>query len=989
MTLRKQVPMALILVAASLWPVQPHAQVTQPDPRIYELRHLTSIQRSKLWLPSFPSETMQVGDTHDVGGDTLYEFTLPLQHVPLLIGSSAYTNPHLTQATPAMLRGEVVDGHIAGLISTSQSARRPIVRINTGGFHVTLHVERGRLASLYGGTLQVNDTEITITNSTELVIRGTSTVGTLAFGGKGLSLRDAQVSIGDGLVAPASLRGDAGSGFTLDLGSNDLRLVAGTLSSTQAVAIPPIPSWKVDGLEAEGVTAAKMTSVRVSVDHGRVVGTAAKVRLKATSLKHDAVPKAESTPADVVSINQIEGLVPASRTRLAFNDPAIAGLSYAASTFRYFGSDGSERVSGAGSIDVQRLTDATIDGRVTIPQPSLPRVAAALSGVDARDLVVRFKGPKSSLQIDGELSPRSIQMGALSLRDLPAKLVSFTTSAESPIAFHIRGDGGKVSIGSGPAADATAYFEGALSRFAAAGQLDSAATPPLTLLPGSLSALVSNVVTPIASLLGGMPQFADNAFELAAPAAVTSNGGQVVGDIELRTGKLTIPGSHFKPDPSGGEFVLDPIASEGAVTLGYDLAKPRIRLESGRLTLAPIRISQSSPFPVTIGELTITSPSLEVGSLSLQGSDQSIMLDADSIAIGIGTFKHDRPPRISGTIAQPVTVASAHGVIPLDADRIDLTGIEVHDARLLAGDIHYDTGDGVMVNAGSADLRFMQLSDKAATGGFDLSNASVAMQSVVEGSARINRATFAFDGPKDAMSGNGHMELAGLHVVHHSGQPLISQCSTPFHMKLEGSVGPSTIDVKLANGKPAYQAGIGTINAGLVSEDDDYRCEWDSEPFEIVHEVRISFPYPCGFFSICTGWTILVPRVTAQVHWLAEVFALKADVTVDGTQVRSNGSGGLALCGARLTRAGPVLIAASYHPTYPDTHNVFLNIPRDLLRGAATLLEGSIASITGTSLAAVVTLGGGVPLAAECRAQTMANLAPAPAETTEATGGER
>jgi len=971
---------ALLAFALLLYPL---SSVSQQPPSqndaVFALQQLTNLQRGKLWLPDLPAGSVTVGSTRDFQGNVLFDFTLKLRDAPILIGKTPYTAVTVTNTTPFMLRGNVAEGEIKGSIAAVNTARTPMLRIPAGGFDVTLADTRGRLTPLYGGELMVNERVLKLTNTTELVITKSSASGVLEFDGPELAIRNVALNLGGGAIdSRPAMRASGNARFSIDLGSNALRLIRGELSTTTRTTLADAADgWDLAGARFGNVSQASVAKVSVRAANRGVTAQLTTTRFNAASVDH-ATPRIHATLSSAVTVRELSSPVKQSAEVLAIAEPRLKTVRVEASLIEYFGDVSEPKASGAGVIELASLDSGSLKGSTTFRKPKIPLLSGALSRADVSELFATFDGPKAKPRIEGALSFAEVGIGALSLSNLPDRVAKFVVRDGRPIDFELEVKRGVAALGP-LQRDASRLFQGAIASLAAKGDLDPTLAAPIRITPGTLRGVLTQFRAISPSLLGGSPSFLNDEVVLRAAGEVAS-GAQARGAITLSTGKLTIPGVLLKPAGGSGTFVLSPIVSEATAELAIDLAEAAVRLTRGKLTLAPIEITQESPFDVTVANVTMSAPSLKIGSLAIEAVGDKLALDLTDIAIGIGRFSHSQSPRLSGTLAAPVTIATIHGDLVPSAQRIDFENVEGTGVALSASDLQFVSPDGLTLDISTANVRFAKINGAEATGSLAFGSGSVQLQSAAEGRAAISGAVLVFSGPKDKLNGSGSINLDGIQLVHHSREPLLPDkgCAS-FPMRLSGSVSPTSIAIVLRDGVPSFQANLGSIEAALSDETDNYRCEYDQRVITIP-EIRISYKYPCGFFKFCDGSIVLVGEQAIQVHWVAEVFELKADVRIDGAQIRSNGASGLTVCGAKLTRVGQPLIAASYHPNFPSTGNPLLDLPRDILRGTAALFEGTLFTTVGGAGALFVNMTGGIPLAASCPAESIALATPIDAQ---------
>jgi hypothetical protein len=961
----------VVAFAVLLYPISSGSQPRSQNDAVYALQQLTTLQRGKLWLPAFPAGSIVVHDTVDYQGNILFAFEMKLSDAPILIGKSSYAMAAVTQSTPYMLRGTVTNGSITGFIAALNTSKTPMLRIPPKRFNVTIASTRGRLTPLYGGELLVNDRSLTLTNTSEIVITPSSARGVLEFVGSKITLRNVALNLGGGVTdARPTLRSDANARFSIDLGSNLVKLVGGELSAdTRTALADAADGWDLAGARFGGVSQASVGTITIRSTN-RVVGQMTSTRFNASSLDH-AAPHLHATPSATVTVRQLSSPVKYSTEVLALDEPELKDARIDASKIEYFGENAEPNVSGAGLIDLSTLSAEWINGSTTFRSPRVPILSGALSRADVSELFATFRGPKAKLRIDGALSFAQVGIGALSLSDLPDRVAKFIVGGGPGIDFEVDAKRGMAALGL-PEKDAQRLFVGRIAAFAAKGDLDPTRAAPIRISPGTLRGALKQFRAASASLFGGTPSFLNDEVLLSAAGEIAS-GVRARGAITLNTGKLTIPGAHLKPSGSSGTFVLSPIISEGGAELAIDLAEPAVRLTRGVLSLAPIEITQEAPFDVTVANVMVSAPSLKIGSLTIAAVGDELTLDLVDTMIGIGTFNHSQPPRLSGKIAQPVTIRTVHCKLVPSAQQIDFVDAEASGFVLAARDLQFVSPDGLVLDISTADVRFARISTTEATGSLGFGRGSVVLQSAAEGRAAINSATLIFSGPKEKLNGSGSIDLDGIRLVHQSSEPLLpDKCpGSPFPLRLSGSVSATSVAIALHDGVPTIQANLGTIDAGLASQSDRYACEYDQKVVTIP-EIRLNYGYPCGFFDWCEGSIVLVGEQSVQVHWVAEVFQLKADVRVEGAQIRSRGGSGLTVCGAKLTRVGNPEIRASYHPNVPSSGNPILDLPRDILRGTAALLETSLLQTVGSAGSLFVNMSGGIPLVADCPTESVA-----------------
>ena len=406
-------------------------------------------------------------------------------------------------------------------------------------------------------------------------------------------------------------------------------------------------------------------------------------------------------------------------------------------------------------------------------------------------------------------------------------------------------------------------------------------------------------------------------------------------------------------NPDQGYVLQAPMRTQGVATLRFDVGSGAAKLQSAQIIADAISgRALSTVTPVEIGGITLASPSVALGHLSVMVADGLGSVEGEGLHFEASTVTHPGIPYWSVKLnaGDGVTVPK-FGATAKDTEKsLNVAGASMEGLKISGASAEFRSADGFSISGRSFTVSADKLSEEAvsngaiaiADGNFAISTTNPT--STVTASSKFNGFNISMNGEKDSISGAGAIAFSNISVGGSFVVP-IGKCGAGSGWKLRGAfdLGQLNVGLTMTGGKVS---GTATANSGkaYIVNDGDSSCGWD-ESYTIVEEQWAEFN-ACPPFS-CNVKTIIVPAIKGEIYWEAHLTKLNVSASVQQATIAVGGAGGGRVCVKQVLLNPPVIIA-SYIPTIRKGGFV-QNLVHDLIGAIGASIESPLATSFGTA----------------------------------------
>lgn len=875
-----------------------------------------------------------------------------------------------------ILEGTLTHGRIDGEV------RDPTMRVGgglafdveVGGLQLTLGNIRSNLKPLYGGTLDLSGRKVWIEATEKIEIRPFEISGRVGFETSGVTLVGARIDLmGDGsqMLFDLAARDPEKIYLDLNLGDGAFRLAGGELVAkgieSDAREFRHCGSQVIgDGLKVD-----RLALVGQPTDQPLIDATG--LRFANAAISHQTSPLFEASAPNGVQIAALEAKAGSTEDFLSLSGISLVGIRFDAAQLSLVRA-GVRQIVGSGLVSLDHLTVDTMSGKLEVRGPTIAAVASTFASATTPNMTVSFSGAKNDLDVSGNVAVSGASLATLAFGGLEEP-VRFA-SGEDGISFEVEAPGMAGNVEFHDPALGGVKIAAELQRLAATGRIvENDGRIQLAIPAGGFELDLLATAVSETALYGAAPLFGGALLGFGNSTAVTIAEGNAEGALVAAVEGFAVAGAGLRLSNKGAGFRLNkPLQTGAQASVGYELATSSMFLHQGNLTVEDLDLATDPAGLVALADLDLETPRLKLKKLELNADGGVAKLRAEELEFSAERFTHRKAPEVSGVLEEPVTIAAIAGDLPKNLSALEFTQESLSGVHAAVRNAEYLTPDGLSISAARVQLDLGLLTRERADGSISIEGGKIYVEdfaslgnggeSRLSGQAALQSAQLSFEGSKDEPTGNGTMHITSVGI---SGElPVaIENCARqPFWMGIQAGMTGAEFEIELADGELTGAFGVESATAS-VGDTGYYRCEFDKR--HTIAEATWMHVNPC-WPGECTIKTILTPKVEADVHWIMEVHEFKATGAVRDVKARLAGESGLQLCGAKL-ELEPAMISANYHPNVRDTGNPITNLPRDIIRGVATVIESSLATQLSFVISAITKSGGGYQLFRGCPAQ--------------------
>jgi len=759
--------------------------------------------------------------------------------------------------------------------------------------------------------------------------------------------------------------------FNLDVSSGEMQLFEGILRAGESSG--SAMNWQAAGLD---FSSSELRSKRLKVDvkSHEIVATFDDLEIQCEDLFHEGVPSFRVDPSGPINATALSAMGTQTQDDLSLATFVWKDLVMEGEHVSVLRADATSSLQGAARIELSSLSDTRIEGSADFPDPDISALTVLALIENPENLHLNLSGLKNALAVDGGLEYDNLSFGKLLIDSPLLQPLTFRLSdsgdvgqARFEVGIKIDSAGAMFKMGDQTGVDGEFSLQTELLELDLGFAIvlgDGPDNPRLEISKGEFSAGIAATATNSPVLFGAPIAMAGVSASVSVPSPVTVTANMTDGSIDVSVDGIVATGGEmtFSAEDQTTFRIESPLSTSAGATVGIDLASGRYHLREASFVLNDLVASSSAATGVDVAGMQVTSPRLSIGLFELKVHDsegrftlQDLRFEADSITIA-------GPPMISLESAPGLEIPRLEARLFSD----QTSALAVLDARAFNLDIEvpkatFVSPDGFRIVGRAASLVAEEVALDRVTGKIHIEGGSLAVASPSEnvtGSATFREFDLSIVKTPDDLTGDGSIHIESL-KLEAKDRLEVGQCSNNDQWKLKAiaEFGGSDIILSLSED---HLSGTAQLSSGSVEiADDGYsRCEWD-EDIVLWEKQEAVVDIPCF-----NGWEIhncrhritLVPEARAKIHWVAELHDLSAKARFSDISVALDGDNGVRVCPEKIT-LDPPYIVANYHPNVRSSSVPIVgNLLRDLIRGAATLFESTLASSLGTNAAALVYL---------------------------------
>jgi hypothetical protein len=746
--------------------------------------------------------------------------------------------------------------------------------------------------------------------------------------------------------------------FSVDVADGRLRFVDGQCDAS-SIPLPP-GTLRLAGLELAN-KALKAGLVRLVGQPTTPTLSVERITGIVDTVSH-AAPRVTLKTSKEVTVRALAGTVD-SNTEGEIRFGTATWNDFAATGTIAYGEPSA--ITGTGELAIRQLSDTNLDADLRVTDPLLPLLAGVVA-VDTARLEVTANGRKEAPSISGAAQIKTIRIASMAVAGATEPLTFNSTPGHTPdgslpFAWDLKTPAGRLMLGNPSGQNVT--LQGQLSRFVLKGRLLFPG-PQVVIDPGGLVAEISAQASVSEMVLGSPVRFVSARLGATAPDGFTVSMESSKGFIDLETAAVIVatPSLAFA-DPNKNFIIQAPLATSGQTTFRFDVANGHTTIRSASIHAKSVTAKALADQPVRVADLVLDAPFVTLAALDAEFKDGEGTAVLTNLAFQAKSVKHTAAPEWAAEFAdaQGFRLPTARARLTESDKALNAVDGVVEGLSLTAATGSYRSADGFTIRGQNIAVTADKLSEthvmkgRVALGAGDLAVSTAHDGNTTNAKARFEAFTVDVDGPKDKATGQGSVRVKDLSVGGRY-RLEVGKCPEKDRWKVTGAVDVDQIDLGLqvTEGQMAGSAQL-TQGKAYVVNDGYSRCEWD-EPHTFVEEKWAIFHVPCwnNGPAMCEVKTIVVPKIAAVIHWVAELHQLQASATITNAEARLGRGNGLVVC-VRDTQLNPPIIVANYHPNIREGGFVE-NLLRDLVRGVATLFESELANMAGSGAAVATTV---------------------------------
>lgn len=876
----------------------------------------------------------------------------------------------------SILKGKVLTAAVEALFKPATDKDSSRWQVDPGNFDVDFGTAEARLSPVFGatvvatgsaaGTTVVKQRRLWVTNTRSQLFYNLSQniqSGILEIATTDVTLSGVQLSLGAGVNASVDLScpyvpgaADSRTKFAVDVANGNVRLFGGNCVK-DGVDLPA-GTWTMGPVSAAVQTAhAFRISVTGDWEHDRF--DLSGVDMHADRFVYPGVLTV--APHAVTRIGQLEQLLEPGAQILQLESPRWKSLDTKGCDIAMIAGPG---ISGNGDVHLTELSTDALDLYLHIHAPVIP-VFTDGAIINPADLELSVKGKPRTPDVSGKIVVDNLQFGSLNLSRVsyPIKFAMSDSQLQRrsfDFGWDVSTPVGQVNVGNPAARRVT--ITGQIKRALLKGSLsfDPDWKELKISIPKDGVSIAINVAASTGPLVLGSPvQFVQSSLSFSTSTGLTIAKSGSAGALDATAVGLVLAAPRMSfSDTEHGFLLQGPLKTEGAATIQFDLATGKPKLWDAHLHAEGMSAkSISTTEPANLSGMDFISPLVSLGMIDVQIQDGAGEVAGRDFTFTTSIVEHTGPPywKVSLPLGQGLAVPKFKAVVGETTDGLDVIQATITQFSLTGNNADFRTVDGFALHGDNFAMSADEISETAITNG----KLAIATGAIAVGGGTVSKVSYAkasfsgfavtLDGPMNQVDGTGKIHLSGISVgakdkLH------VGDCPEQDQWKLTGAFDIDHAEFAILLRLGRISARVDVNDGHIHVENDGYsRCEWDKD-YVFVEEKYAIFDVPCWDHgpSMCRVKTIIVPRIAATIHWVAELHSLQSSGSINHASLELGGASGVRLCFSQLTISPPIIVA-NYHPNIKSGGAV-QNALRDLVRGVATIFESALGTIFADSL---------------------------------------
>ncbi|HEX3531051.1 MAG TPA: hypothetical protein VH988_28650 [Thermoanaerobaculia bacterium] len=549
-----------------------------------------------------------------------------------------------------VLAGHINNGHI-NILRANDPKIGARVQIDPDAISLELGNVTVEAQPVLGGTVSFKNRLVWLYNKEGVEIQtGNQAMGGVLMEVTDIAIRDLKLRWSQGAEPTPVTVSVSGKNvkFQFDLSSGSLSLYEGTLWANQ----PTLPATTVN-LAGLAMKSARLTVNRLEItgDHTRVLAALSGVTASAPNATHGPAPLVNMTLRSPLSATLVRASIPHSAVEAEMKDMRLTEVKTRAD-LTLIASDGQEILNGTGDVNLQWMTDAALQGGVSLSPVTCTMLSQVIPGARLPSLDLSLQGNKDSLTIAGNGGLPALQLGELTVGNLAttAKNLTFGPgqwSSALMLPFRVTAGASPASSVSFYAGDSQVTVSGQLKSLTLAGSITLGSDlQSLAIDAGGLDIAMTGAASVTPVLFGAKPSFAQAEARVRAGSRLVISKQQRTGSLLVESNGVILPSPELFFD-LGGIRLNAPLKTDAAVAFDVDLGTGAWRLDHGSLEVTGINARTIGETPLALDALQLEGAELSLDQLVIKADSGKLSGTGTGLSFAATKISHGgKPPAL-------------------------------------------------------------------------------------------------------------------------------------------------------------------------------------------------------------------------------------------------------------------------------------------------------------------------------------------------------